>query len=161
MGRVRVPVVPQTDAVVNRFSLDKYVVDTDLGDGPVSQELAVPVIDGTPLFELVGSEWPGRFPGIATSLLARGSGQWRGSPRYSEAGRDVLLDGECGEAGCCGVFALVSIDGDAVRWSDFRARGRPDLPPDLAFEFVRTQYLEAIRALPAIEPKRWSSPHSA
>ena len=39
-------------------------------------DLAVPVIDGTPLFEMLGD----RLPGVPLSWLSPPSGEWTGSP---------------------------------------------------------------------------------
>ncbi|MDQ6945728.1 MAG: hypothetical protein M3256_05500 [Actinomycetota bacterium] len=109
-------------------------------------ELAVPVIDGVRLSERLG----GRFPGIAMKLLVLPSNHWSGVPEYVEEERPVILDGGCGIAGCCGVMARIELTPTAVVWADFFARGRPQLPDRLCFEFDRQQYILAIAALPDV-----------
>ena len=61
-------------------------------------DVAVPVVDGTPLFKALVD----RFPGIDIDLVAPPSRHWLGSPEYVEHGRVVVLDGGCGHAGCWG-----------------------------------------------------------
>lgn len=113
-------------------------------------DIAVPVIDGTPLHEILG----GRFEGIETGLVAPPSQHLLGSPSYVEHGQVVLLDGGCWVAGCCGVMADVVVSDDAVRWTNFFAMGEPAIPADLSFEFDRSEYVAALASIEsvAIEP---------
>lgn len=124
---------------MNRLSFRRMAGDYDL-DQTFHLDIAVPVVDGTPLHELVGE----RFYGIDASLVAPPSPHLLRGPKYVEDGRTVLLDGDCLSAGCCGVMARVVIDDRAVRWADFFARGRPPLPNGLSFEFDRVQYETAL-----------------
>jgi len=110
-------------------------------DGGV--EIAVPVVDRVPLYVTL----PERFPGIAMSTVAPPSRHLLGAPVYVEDERTVLLDGWCGVAGCCGVMARITVDRTTVIWSDFFARGLPELPPDLRFAFDRWDYEQAISRL--------------
>src|SRR5690606_29813986 len=112
--------------------------------------VAVPVVDGVPLHELVGD----RYLGIVASLVTPPSRHLVGEPEYIEEGRTVLLDGACRSADCCGVMAQVIVGERIVQWTDFFARGNPPIPAHLFFEFDRRQYEEALDSLVtvAIEP---------
>ena len=81
-----------------------------------------------------------RFSGIDTALVAPPPRHLLGSPTYVEDGLTVILDGSCLTAGCCGVMARVTVTDRTVIWSDFFARGDPDIPPDRRFTFDRRQY---------------------
>ena len=121
--------------MTNRFSITRY------GSGP--NDIAVPVIDGVPLFERL----PDQYPGLAVSIVTPPSGQWLGAPVYEENGRAVILDGKCGVAGCCGVMAKIEMWPDTVMWHNFYALGGPDLPGNLRFVFVRWEYEKALASL--------------
>lgn len=129
---------------MNQFSVARYI--------ETPEDIAVPIVDGVPLFERVTD----RYPGLALHLVVPPAGQWIGSPTYFEEGRAVILDGTCGYAGCCGVMAKIELKGERVIWRDFFARGWPDLPPGLRFEFDRTQYGDALAALPTAPRVPWS-----
>jgi hypothetical protein len=120
---------------VNRLTVERYVEGRE--------EIVVPIIDGTPLHEMVDHRWSG----LAVSLVEPPSRQWLGEPTYEEDGRAVVLDGTCGVAGCCGVFARITMGDDTVRWWDFFTRAEPCLPLDLAFEFKRVAYEATIYAV--------------
>ncbi len=109
------------------------------------------IIDGTPLFKILGD----RYPGVAVGLVAPPSGHWLGDIRYGEDDRAVVLDGICGTAGCCGVFARIAVEDDAVVWSDFVARGTPELPSRLHFEFDRATYEKAVAGLLDLQGVDW------
>lgn len=115
-------------------------------------DVAVPVIDGTPLF--LGMR--DRYPGVAVDLIAPPSRHWLGEVQYGEGNRAVILDGICGAAGCCGVFARISLHEGLVVWSDFFARGLPELPQGLRFEFDRDTYERAIQGVADLQPVDWS-----
>jgi hypothetical protein len=117
-----------------------------------SVDLAVPVVDGTPLFTMLED----RYPGVAVRLVAPPSRHWLGDTLYGEEGRAVVLDGECGAAGCCGVLARITLDQRIVVWSDFVARGRPPLPSGLHFEFDRSGYEAALAELMNLEGIDWT-----
>jgi hypothetical protein len=134
---------------VNRFRLDRYVPP---GRGADAYELAVPVIDDVPLFERLGD----RFPGLSVREVAWPSRQWLGAPTVAEDGRAVILDGECGEPGCCGVFARITVKDSSVRWADFFARGSPRLPDGLSFSFERGKYEAALKSVAARPSIAWS-----
>jgi hypothetical protein len=119
----------------NQFAVMRY------GGGP--DDIAVPVIDGVPLFERL----PGRYPGLAVRTVTPPSRQWLGAPVYEEDGRAVILDGTCGVAGCCGVMATIEVGPDTVLWHDFYALGGPDLPSDLRFVFVRWKYEKVLASI--------------
>ena len=109
-------------------------------------DLAVPVVDGVPLHELMGR----RFYGIGCSLVRPPSRHLLGEPSYAEGGRTVLLDGDCLTAGCCGVMARVVVTETTVRWIDFFARGTPEIPQGQTFQFDRFQYEAALASVDAV-----------
>lgn len=115
------------------------------------EDLAVPVIDGVPLFEMLED----RYPGVDIGLVAPPSRHWLGQPAYGEEGRAVILDGTCGVAGCCGVMACITVSETIVGWSDFVAWGRPPLPDALHFDFDRTAYETAISAVSTLSASEW------
>jgi hypothetical protein len=139
---------------VNRIRFDRYAVVGPPGEPiPGGTDLVVPVVDGVPLFEHVIDRWPG----LSTERVVPPSTHWLGrpDPQLTEDGRAVVLDGECGEAGCCGVFARVTVRDTSVRWDDFAARGRPRLPIGLAFDFDRQAYEEALSGVASMAPVEW------
>lgn len=135
------------------FSVIRYSVKVEPADQEffAPLDLAVPVIDGVPLYQRLED----RYPGVKQELVAPPSRHWLGEPKYEEDGRAVILDGSCGVAGCCGVMAHITLARRFVVWSDFFARGHPPLPDGLHFEFDRTDYEAAIAELPAIEAVDW------
>jgi hypothetical protein len=139
--------------VPHAFSVIHYRVATQPTDDEfyAPTDIAVPVIDDVPFFETVGD----RYPGVAVGLVTPPSRHWLGEPRYGENGRAVILDGTCGHAGCCGVLARITIADALVTWSDFFARGHPELPEGLHFQFDRTTYQEAIAGVMNREPTDW------
>lgn len=130
---------------VNRLSFRRMRGEYEL-DTPIDLELAVPVVDGVPLHELMGE----RFFGIDASLVSPPSRHLLGTPAYVEEGRAVILDGDCLHAGCCGVMAQVVVGERTVQWIDFFARGAPDIPTAVSFEFDRQQYEAALASLDAV-----------
>lgn len=116
-------------------------------DVVIELDIVAPLVDGRPLHEIMG----GRFPGLATALVAPPAGQYLGQPRYREDHRAVLLDGDCLEAGCCGVMAAVSVEQTVVLWTDFFARGAPRIPAGVSFEFDRQQYEAALASIQDLE----------
>jgi hypothetical protein len=108
---------------VNHLSFRRMSGEYSIPD-PFELDIAVPVVDGTPLHEIMGD----RFFGIRSALAMPPSRHLLDRPEYTEAGRTVLLDGSCLHAGCCGVMALVTLTEETVRWSDFFARGHPKIP---------------------------------
>ncbi len=129
---------------MNRFAVARYIEAPD--------DIAVPVVDGVPLFELLTD----RYPGLPLRLVVPPARQWLGAPTYLEEKRAVILNGTCGYAGCCGVMASIELRGKKVVWRDFFARGSPDLPSGLRFEFDRTEYEAALAALPTAPRVEWS-----
>jgi hypothetical protein len=115
-------------------------------DETLDLDLAVPVVDGTPLHELMGE----RFFGIDSSLVSPPARHLLGAPAYVEEGRAVILDGDCLHAGCCGVMAHVVVGERVVSWIDFFARGGPDIPDEPSFEFDRQQYEAALASFDAV-----------
>ena len=136
---------------MNRLSLERHVHLREGLDRPTGADEVVPLIDGTPLHEMVGD----RSPGLAISFVAPPSRQWLGAPTYEEDGRAVVLDGSCGVAACCGVLAHITMSADTVVWSDFFARGLPPLPPGLHFEFDRVAYEATIDAVATAPERVW------
>ena len=128
---------------VNRFSLTRvHLIGDDVPYG-FPTDLAVPVIDGERLSEVCGS-----LPGVDVSLVAPPSRHWLGSPEYVESDRAVVLDGDCGEAGCCGTMARISIFREVVRWDDFYLPGdQLGRAKNLKFVFDRREYETAIDAV--------------
>src|SRR3954447_25795394 len=94
---------------MNRLSFRRMRGKFDI-DEPYDLDIAVPVIDGRPLHEIVGD----RFYGIATTLAAPPSRHLLGQPTYGEDGLTALLDGSCLVVGCCGVMAQVDVREDTV-----------------------------------------------
>jgi len=138
---------------VNEFAVARYRVVSDPPDDeyPGATDLAVPVIDGIPLFERLDDRWPG----IAFEWLWPLSGQWTGSPELVEYGRAVVLDGSCGQAGCCGVVARIIVGSDTVVWEDFYGHGAPEVPEDLRFEFARESYESELQRLGTLHAVEW------
>jgi hypothetical protein len=97
-----------------------------------------------------------RSPGLALWFLAPPSSQWLGALSYQATGRAVTLDGTCGIAECCGVFARSAEADDAVRWSDVFARGHPPLSKGLGFEFDRAGYVATISAVTSSPERIWT-----
>jgi hypothetical protein len=115
------------------------------------EDIAVPVVDGVPLYET----FPDRYPGLIVSLVLPPSRQWLDAPTYQEDGRAVILDGGCTIAECCGVMARITLEQDTVVWSDFFARGLPRIRHDLRFEFDRADYDLALAGLAAASRIEW------
>lgn len=127
---------------MHRFEVRRYRITGDWGGGREVYDAVEPVIDGISL----GQRLSDRFH-YFTGDVALPSGQWFGRPDEEEDGRAVVLDGSCLDAGCCGVFARIDVGDEVVTWSDFFARGAPELPDGLEFRFARGQYEEALRQL--------------
>jgi hypothetical protein len=129
---------------MNRFEVRRLDYSVDIGGGTESWDLVVPVIDGVPLADRLTD----RAPGTWTSLVAPPSQHWFGhpvsDPYDADDGRAEVLTGACGESGCCGVFARVTVGDTSVVWAEFSARGAPDLPDGLSFEFDRVEYEAAL-----------------
>jgi hypothetical protein len=137
---------------VDRFEIERRVaILNEPDDFYAPTDIAVPVVDGVPLFETLGAP----FPGIDVRLVINGSQQWLGQPRYEEDGRAVVLDGLCGTAACCGVMAKIVVDGDLVRWHDFVSLGGGHVSADLTFSFHRPDYVLAIDRVMALVPVPW------
>jgi hypothetical protein len=139
---------------VNRFEVVRRRVVLPEGEElrGISDDLAIPVVDGQWLSKLLDDA----FPGVDVGLVAPPSKQWLGEPSYAEHGRAVVLDGGCGEAGCCGVVARIQVRPTEVRWSEFYGHGRhPPYPADLEFTFDRSDYEAALRSLRNLEPEPW------
>lgn len=67
---------------MNRFELARYLVVEDPPDERsfAATELAVPIIDGVPLFEVVGNG----FPGVPVGLVVSPARHWLDEPdRYT------------------------------------------------------------------------------
>ena len=110
---------------------------------PYELDIAVPVVDDTPLYELMGE----RFFGIDSALVMPPSRHLLDMPEYTDEDRTVLLDGTCLYASCCGVMAQVTVGDETVRWSSFFARGGPEIPVTVSFEFDRRQYEAALASV--------------
>lgn len=161
-----------------RDTIDTFGVRRFRRKDPLDQELgpndiAVPVINGIPLFEQLGDD---REPGIDVGLLVPDPGQWLGRPRYAEdredgpriggqasggrgpSGRVVILDGSCGIADCCGVVARIDVGATTVRWHDIIACGGRRLRRDLEFTFDRARYEAALAGLADTAIEVWDPP---
>ena len=139
---------------VNRLTLERHVYIHEGVRRRVErrEEVVVPIIDRTPLHEMVDD----RFSGLALPFVEPPSRQWLGAPTYQEDGRAVILDGSCGVAGCCGVFARITVTDDTVRWSDFFSRSDPPLPTGLDFEFEWVAYEATINAVSGSPERVWT-----
>jgi len=113
--------------------------------------MVVPVVDRMPLFSWIGADV---LPGVTFDLVAPPSMQWRGRPHYVEHDQAVVINGGCGNAGCCGVMATIQLEDSAVRWSDFViGYSRPiELGP---FEFDREVYERTIDQVASLPAVRW------
>ena len=64
-----------------------------------------------------------------------------------------MLDGGCGEAGCCGTMARIAVFHDVVRWDDFYLPGdQLGRAKNLKFVFDRREYETATGAVLALTP---------
>lgn len=144
------------DGPVNaRFELAWYNVQSAPGDFCGSRDLAAPIIDEVPLFELLpGDLWPG----LRVEWVCPPSRHWLGEAEYFGSGRPVILDAECGEIDCCGVVAEITLTPEAVTWSNFYSHGTDEIPVDVTFTFDRRKYEEAILTLPSAPRVAWSYP---
>ena len=132
-----------------QFSLLVYAVQ---GSSHAGDQFA-PAVDGTPLFEVIGHDWPG----VPTYWFDSNPGEWLGSPRHVEYGRSVVLDGSCGVAGCCGVVARISVGPEVVIWDQFYCHGGLDLTDAFRFEFAADQYRSQLAAWDAIPRVEWKA----
>ncbi len=133
---------------MNRFSLTRVRLLVSGVPYGLPTDLAVPVIDGERLNDVCGG-----LPGVDVSLVAPPSQHWLGAPEYVEADRAVVLDGGCGEAGCCGTMARISIEQEVVRWDDFYLPGdRLGRADRLGFVFDRSEYETAIAGVLTLVP---------
>lgn len=139
------------NGVVNTFSLVRlHVLDAE---GPVEHliDLAVPVIDGMPLFTYIDGDL---VPGLAFDDVAPPSRHWLGEPYDVVFERAAVLDGTCGVAGCCGVSARIDTGIDSVTWSDFSVG--PNSALDLGpFVFDRAAYEATLAGCGDLAPVRW------
>ena len=139
---------------MNQFTVARYrvVPGPHRSDYSGAPDLAVPVIDGTPLFEMLDD----RAPGVPFGWLWPPSGHWMGSPTAVEFDRVVVLDGTCGMAECCGVVASIVLGSWTVVWEDFYSPGAPDVPDGLRFEFVRGLYEKQLAGLGSLDAVPWA-----
>jgi hypothetical protein len=136
-------VVQPSDGPRNSFAVERWRVPGQ-ADDPRPTDLAVPVVDGVPLFETLGTDWPG----LDARWVAPPSRQWLGAPEYREYGRSVVLEGSCGVAGCCGVVFRISVFSETVVWDQPYRHGAVDISTDLRFEFDAREYEAQLRAIP-------------
>jgi hypothetical protein len=142
----------------NRLRVDRYTVvcDPPDNDSYAATDLAVPIIDGIPLFEMLHSS----FPGVPIGLVVPPSRHWLDDPDPSYVddaeGRPAILDGSCGIAECCGVMARIELTSSTVAWTDFVARGRGSIPLGLEFVFDRDHYETAIARVREVVPADWT-----
>lgn len=138
----------------NCFTVLRFHVPAD-DDEPffAATDLVVPVVDGIPLFEMLGGGWPG----IPAKWVLPPSRQWLGSPEYVEYGRAIVLDGSCGSAGCCGVVARISVLTDTVIWDEFHGHSATQPPERLQFEFDRDDYEAQLGNLPRLAVTEWDA----
>ena len=102
-------------------------------DWPGARDLT-PVVNGTPMTELVGSfeatrgyEPAGGYAGIVLGpsgdpAYARDLTEHR---RFRRARRVAVLGCECGETGCWPLEAAVHVNKTTVTWTEFRQPHRP------------------------------------
>jgi hypothetical protein len=130
---------------MNRLTFRRMRGEYEL-DMTYDLDLAMPVVDGVALHELMGD----RFFGIGASLVLPPARHLLGKLVEGEYGRTVLLDGDCLHAPCWGVMAKVIVGEHTVRWIDFAARSGPDIAADTFFEFDRQQYEAALASLDTV-----------
>jgi hypothetical protein len=114
------------------------------GGDPRPTAVAAVRINGVDLRELVGEA---AF--MFLDDVAPPSRHWRGEPIYrlSEDGKAAVLTCSCGDFGCGGVSARITIDAETVTWSDFQEANSPKVIPLLAFRFSRSAYEAALSDL--------------
>lgn len=123
-----------------------------------------PVVDGTPLRDLVGTferehgyEPAGSYAGLVAELFSYGDlGKYmtgRERKLRSRARHAWLLGCECGGVGCWPLEARIGVTDATITWSRFRQPHRPKWKYEGfgPFTFERAQYeaaiAEAVRAL--------------
>ena len=121
--------------------------------------LVTPVIDGTPLTELVtafekshGYNDPsGGYGGLIPAFFRYGPAEiyFLGRSDRHVDSSIYLLGCDCGEVGCWPLRAAVSVDADTVTWSGFQQpyREKRDYSDFGPFVFARPQYEKAVREL--------------
>ncbi len=109
---------------------------------PLNLDLVVPVIDGETVQEILNH---GGYAGLPAQYVEPQSTQWSGPPGYGDYGLAAILDGWCGDVGCCGVQAKITFDETTVRWSGFTT-GTPT-PDQHEFVFNRAAYEAAINGI--------------
>ena len=139
------------DAGVNELSFRRYaytlVLKRNLQNRwrprpPLNLDLVVPVIDGKTLQAILNHDG---YAGLPAHYVEPQSTQWGGLPGYGDGGLAAILDGGCGNVGCCGVQARITFDETIVRWSGFTTgTGEPD---QHEFVFDRAAYNAAIHGI--------------
>jgi hypothetical protein len=140
--------------------LELRTVERAIGEGAVLPTL-VPVVDGTPLPDLVRvAELPwarrdgdvglaGSYAGLLDDVVRWPSRHYLGEPvlRWFGDGDTVLLGCTCGDWGCWPFTARVTVGPGTVTWSGYRTGHRTwDLGALRDRVFDRGQYEEAVRA---------------
>ena len=139
---------------MNSFAVARYAVQPRDEDDEVfgATDLAVPIVDGAPLFAILG----GRWPGVPFEWLFGAPGRWPGPPLHTAWDRAVVLDGSCGVAECCGLVADITVHAETVVWDNFYCHGSATIPSDLRYEFVRTEYEAALDEARELLPVDWT-----
>jgi hypothetical protein len=123
-----------------------------------------PVIDGTPLPEIVAAfeheqhfEPAGGYSGLIPEWFKYGPldkyflGDFENDSYFARMNRVYLLGCQCGEVGCWPLIARIRTEGDSVVWDSFEQPHRRDR--DYSgfgpFVFDAEQYREAIADLPS------------
>ena len=124
----------------------------------------VPVIDGTPLTELISVfegdrryEPVGGYGGLVPAFFDYGPldrylmGHFHPDSNWARMGGIYVLGCDCGEVGCWPLLCRVWQDDDVMIWEQFRQPHRPE--PDYSqfgpFTFDREQYGSALQTLQA------------
>lgn len=119
---------------------------------PLPDDVVVAVVNGAPLGEQFDDE---PFPGIELSRVADRH-EWLGAEAERDQTWAVVLDGGCGEAECCGIYAKITQDADSVVWQDFWSNSSAQkLPTGLVLRFDRADYEAALERLRKGRPRLW------
>jgi hypothetical protein len=114
---------------------------------PVEMDLVVPVIDGRTVQETLDHDG---LAGLPAHYLEPYATQWSGPPSYGDDGLASIIDGGCGNVGCCGVQATIEFHETTVRWFGFKIGTRK--PDTRQYEFDRASYEAEIRGIASLSP---------
>lgn len=138
---------PMVEVVfVQQFAVERWRVESD-DEPPI--DLAVPVIDGVPMYLLTE---PDALPGVTATLVDEHPQHWLGSPvtHFTERDSATVIGDTCsrgtGNGACCGLLATITISEPTVVWESFWSYGQCAASPETRFVFDLAQYRSAIEA---------------